>query len=299
MDALETTYLEALSELYPTASEAAEAAAMLEGVLALPRGTELFASDIHGEYNAFSHLLRNGSGAVRTLIADTFGAGLTAGEAAELAAVVAYPEEKALGVLGRAASDEAADAWLAATLSRLAALAHAAASRHGLAEVDALIPADFGAVAAALLAAQGVTAKAGTAAALIEAAIEGGYGVNLAITLAELTRHLVVDQLHLIGDVYDRGPAPHLIMDELLDYPAVDVQWGNHDILWMGPPAAPAAWPTWCASAPATATCPSWRTPTASTCAPWPASPPRPTPTTPASPSPSRVTPASRPPRPR
>ena len=234
MDALETTYLEALSELYPTASEAAEAAAMLEGVLALPRGTELFASDIHGEYNAFSHLLRNGSGAVRTLIADTFGAGLTAGEAAELAAVVAYPEEKALGVLGRAASDEAADAWLAATLSRLAALAHAAASRHGLAEVDALIPADFGAVAAALLAAQGVAAKAGTAAALIEATIEGGYGVNLAITLAELTRHLVVDQLHLIGDVYDRGPAPHLIMDELLDYPAVDVQWGNHDILWMG-----------------------------------------------------------------
>ena len=234
MDALETTYLEALSELYPTASEAAEAAAMLEGVLALPRGTELFASDIHGEYNAFSHLLRNGSGAVRTLIADTFGAGLTAGEAAELAAVVAYPEEKALGVLGRAASDEAADAWLSATLSRLAALAHAAASRHGLAEVDALIPADFGAVAAALLAAQGVAAKAGTAAALIEAAIEGGYGVNLAITLAELTRHLVVDQLHLIGDVYDRGPAPHLIMDELLDYPAVDVQWGNHDILWMG-----------------------------------------------------------------
>ncbi len=171
---------------------------------------------------------------MRTLIADTFGAGLTAGEAAELAAVVAYPEEKALGVLGRAASDEAADAWLAATLSRLAALAHAAASRHGLAEVDALIPADFGAVAAALLAAQGVAAKTGTAAALIEAAIEGGYGVNLAITLAELTRYLVVDQLHLIGDVYDRGPAPHLIMDELLDYPAVDVQWGNHDILWMG-----------------------------------------------------------------
>ena len=93
MDALETTYLEALSELYPTASEAAEAAAMLEGVLALPRGTELFASDIHGEYNAFSHLLRNGSGAVRTLIADTFGAGLTAGEAAELA--VGYSSERA------------------------------------------------------------------------------------------------------------------------------------------------------------------------------------------------------------
>lgn len=96
MDALETTYLEALSELYPTASEAAEAAAMLEGVLALPRGTELFASDIHGEHNAFSHLLRNGSGAVRALIADTFGDTLTAGETAEVAAVVAYPEEKAL-----------------------------------------------------------------------------------------------------------------------------------------------------------------------------------------------------------
>ena len=227
MERSELACLEALSELYPTAEEAAAEIALLEGALALPRGTELFASDIHGEYNAFSHLVRNGSGAVRKLAAAVF-PDVSADARAELAAAVCYPAEKAELVL-----EDAGEEALAELIERLAAVARAAAERHLFVEVDALVPEDFAAVTGELLAAHG-PAKRPCARAIIEGAVGSGAGIALAEVLGELTQHLVVNQLHLVGDVYDRGPAPAAIMDELLDYPNVDVQWGNHDILWMG-----------------------------------------------------------------
>lgn len=235
MDRNELACLEALSELYPTAEEAAVEIALLEGALALPRGTELFASDIHGEYNAFSHLLRNGSGAVRALVASLFGdaeganrAALSTDEQAELCAAVCYPAEKAELVL-ETGGEEA----LATLIERMAVVARAAADRHLLVEVDALVPDDFAVIAGELLAAHS-PAKQACSRALIEGAVTAGAGIALAEVLGQLVQHLTVDQLHLVGDVYDRGPAPAAIMDELLDYPNVDVQWGNHDILWMG-----------------------------------------------------------------
>ena len=226
MDAPETTYLETLSELYPTAEEAAAEIALLEGALALPRGTELFASDIHGEHNAFSHLVRNGSGAVRELVAAVF-PDATADARAELAAAVCYPAEKAELVL-----EDAGEEALADLIEQLAAVARAAVERHLLVEVDAFVPEDFAIVIGELLAA--TPAKRPCARALIEGAVDSGAGIVVAEILGELTQHLTIDRLHLVGDVYDRGPAPHLIMDELLTHPSVDVQWGNHDILWMG-----------------------------------------------------------------
>lgn len=226
MDHRELACLEALSELYPTAEEAAAEIALLEGACALPRGTELFASDIHGEYNAFSHLVRNGSGAVRDLVAAAC-PDLDADGRAALCAAVCYPAEKAELTLAAAGEDA-----LAALIERLAAVARVAAERHLLAEVDALVPEDFSVLVDELLAAG--PAKAACARAIIEGAVASGAGIALAETLGELAQHLTVDRLHLVGDVYDRGPAPQRIMDELLELPAVDVQWGNHDILWMG-----------------------------------------------------------------
>ncbi len=222
MERTELACLEALAELYPTAEEAAAEIALLEGALALPRGTELFASDIHGEYNAFSHLLRNGSGAVRTPIAD-----LDADGRAALACAVCYPAEKAELVLADGGEEALAD-----LIEDLAAVALAASERHLLAETDALVPEDFAVLVQELLAAS--PAKRPCARALIEGAVYAGAGIALAETVGELVQHLTVDRLHLVGDVYDRGPAPQAIMDELLVCPSVDVQWGNHDILWMG-----------------------------------------------------------------
>lgn len=227
MERSEMACLEALAELYPTAEEAAAEIALLEGALALPRGAELFASDIHGEYNAFSHLVRNGSGAVRELVAAVF-PDASADARAELAAAVCYPAEKAELVL-----EDAGEEALAELVERLAAVARAAAERHLLVEVDALVPEDFAAVTGELLGARD-PAKRPCARAIIEGAVGSGSGIALAEVLGELTQHLAVDQLHLVGDVYDRGPAPAAIMDELLTCPNVDVQWGNHDILWMG-----------------------------------------------------------------
>ena len=232
MSALELKYLETLAALYPTADAAAEAIALLEGALARPRGTELFASDIHGEYNAFAHLLRGGSGTVRALIEETFGDSLGAAKKAELLTIATYPDEKVAAVLA-ATDEDAGSAWLATTLARLAAVARTAARRHSLADVEDRLPACGGSLVEQLIA-DATAAEKPARAALIEGAVAADFGPELAIALGTLIQHLAVDQLHLVGDVFDRGPAPQLIMDELLDYPAVDVQWGNHDILWMG-----------------------------------------------------------------
>ena len=230
MEASGWAYTEALSELYPTRADVAAEIAELEGRLTLPRSTELFASDIHGEYNAFSHVLRGGSGAVRALIEDVFGSTLNDDEKAALLALACYPAEHCAYALGHV---EDADAWLAEAAARLAKIARRAAGDRTIDEVRALLPDDL-AIAEELVAGRSTPARQPYREAIIESLVASGEGPALLEVLGALIQHLVVDQLHLIGDVYDRGPAPQLIMDELLSYPNVDVQWGNHDILWMG-----------------------------------------------------------------
>ena len=230
MEASGRTYTEALSELYPTRADVAAEIAELEGRLTLPRSTELFASDIHGEYNAFSHVLRGGSGAMRALIEEVFGSTLNDDEKAALLALACYPAEHCAYALGHV---EDADAWLAEAAARLAKIARRAAGDRTIDEVRALLPDDL-AIAEELVAGRSTPARQPYREAIIESLVASGEGAALLEVLGALIQHLVVDQLHLIGDVYDRGPAPQLIMDELLSYPNVDVQWGNHDILWMG-----------------------------------------------------------------
>lgn len=231
MEASGWAYTEALSELYPTRADVAAEIAELEGRLTLPRSTELFASDIHGEYNAFSHVLRGGSGAVRALIEDVFGSTLNDDEKAALLALACYPAEHCAYALGHV---EDADAWLAEAAARLAKIARSGrpatapstkCARFCLTTSPSLRSSSPAQHAGPTALSRGDHRKPRRPPARARPLLE---------VLGALIQHLVVDQLHLIGDVYDRGPAPQLIMDELLSYPNVDVQWGNHDILWMG-----------------------------------------------------------------
>ena len=220
-----------LAEMYPTRTDAVAEMVDLEAALALPRGTELFASDIHGEYNAFSHVLRGGSGAVRALIDQVFGDMLDDRAKAQLRTLVCYPRELCASVAARGTSVEE---WLAPRLPEMVTVAHAAAAPVSLDTVRALLPEGFDAVEELLVAPPSDAAKRSYCAAMVASYLRHGEGEELACVLGELVQHLVVSQLHLVGDVYDRGPAPHLIMEELARFPHVDVQWGNHDILWLG-----------------------------------------------------------------
>ncbi|MCI9260903.1 MAG: fructose-1,6-bisphosphatase [Eggerthellaceae bacterium] len=231
VSALETAQRQLLAERYPTRAEAAAALVELQATCALPRGTELFASDIHGEFNAFSHVLRGGSGAVRALIAEAFGGQLSADEAAELLSFILYPQEKCAFV---AAGPNSLEAYLAEQLPLAVAVARRAAASTSLDAVCALIPEDFALMEELVAADPADAAKRVYCSAIVAGYLEAGEGVSFAVALGTLIQRLVVNQLHLVGDVYDRGPAPQLIMEELLTFPNVDVQWGNHDILWMG-----------------------------------------------------------------
>lgn len=223
-----------LSQLYPTPEDVAEEASCLMAQLMLPRETELFASDVHGEHDAFSHLVRNGSGLVRDLIATVFGDDphMDDAQRAELATLVCYPREKAACKLDSFDMEEEGQAWLVEVTVRLAMLVREASKRHLWSETVSRIE---GALPALVeeLASQG-PGHTPQGIAMIAAASEYGAGIDLAESLALLIQRLLVDRIHLLGDVYDRGPAPQLIMEELMGLPNVDVQWGNHDIVWMG-----------------------------------------------------------------
>ena len=230
MEAAEMRYLELLACSYPEPGQAAAAAAELECALSMPVGTELFASDVHGEYAAFSHVLRSGCGALRAQIAEAFGDAIDERESAALSALICYPAER-LDLEAVRLEDEsanAADAWLAAALTRVAAVARVAARGRMMADVRSGIADSFAALAEELLAGEERAERAAAA------AVRTGCAADLIVELALLIQRLNVAFLHLVGDVYDRGPAPHLIMDELMEHHSVDIQWGNHDIVWMG-----------------------------------------------------------------
>ena len=206
--------------------------AELEAELRLPRPSEYFASDIHGEFAAFSHVLRNGSGAIREAIEAAFGAGLDAEDKASLATLVYYPRERVEIELAAAADP---NAWLAAAIARLAAVVKQVARRKTRAALAKAFDGPYADVLAALATEdpQGC-ATAGYCEALAASAVANGAGPDLVEALACAAQRLAIDHLHIVGDIYDRGPAPDHIMDALMAFHSIDVQWGNHDMLWMG-----------------------------------------------------------------
>lgn len=224
MDVSKSRYLELLSNYFPNRFDVAAEIALSKAQLELPKPTELFVSDIHGEYEAFSHILRSACGGLQTLIDQVFSDKLSADRKAELATLICYPEEKLSLVASKA---EVPEEWYEETISELLVLTDYLSLTHGSAAVRDALPTEFAPVVDELL-------SLDYPIEVVNSLIESEVADTFIHSLCEAIRELLVGKLHMVGDVYDRGPAPDLIMEELMNYHSVDVQWGNHDIVWMG-----------------------------------------------------------------
>jgi fructose-1,6-bisphosphatase-3 len=224
-------YLELLAKQYPSIQSAATEIVALEAGLNLPKETEHFLSDLHGEYEAFLHLLKSSSGSLRRRIDEMFGEDLTSQERRALAALIYYPEQK-LPLVLREVRDK--DAWYRNNLPILFKLGRSIASKYTRTHVRSLLEADFADIIENLLTPQEDPDREHYYHALIESIIDVGQAQELTVTLARLIQNLAITHLHIIGDIYDRGPGAHIILDRLMEVPSLDIQWGNHDIVWMG-----------------------------------------------------------------
>lgn len=235
MSAQETyshSFLELLAQQYPSIQAASMAIINLSATLNLPKGTENFISDVHGEYEAFLHVLKNGSGSIRRKIEEIFANSLLEKEKRNFATLIYYPEQK-LPLILQQVPDRAE--WYRITLFRLIKLCRSVASKYTRTAVRDALPDDFAFIIEELLHEQeGLENKQEYYQSIIDTIISTDRANAFIVAMAELIQRLAIARLHVIGDVYDRGPGAHIIMDKLLDYHAVDVQWGNHDILWMG-----------------------------------------------------------------
>lgn len=232
MDAAEKRYLELLSRSFPTSEDAATEIINLTAITSLPKGTEFFASDIHGEYEAFSHILRNASGTIRMKIDDVFGDSMTDADKQSLATLVYYPREKT--AIAVAALDDPT-AWYADTLLRLILLARKSSQKNTRSRVRKALPPEFAYIMEELMTENGDREDDDAYYnAIIAAVIETGQAEALIREFCLLVQRLSIDRLHIVGDIYDRGPHPDTIMDTLMQHHSIDVQWGNHDVVWMG-----------------------------------------------------------------
>lgn len=232
MKALEEKYLEGLSELFPSIAAASTEIINLQAIVNLPKGTEHFLTDIHGEYEAFAHVLKNGSGSVKRKVDDVFANTMSSRDKQTLVTLIYYPREK----MERIREEEQnMDDWYKIMLYRLIEVAKRSASKYTRSKVRKALPKDFAYVIEELITEKsGMTDKESYYNSIISTIIQIGRAEEFIVALCELIQRLVVDHLHIVGDIYDRGPGPHLIMDKLMEYHSVDIQWGNHDILWMG-----------------------------------------------------------------
>ena len=229
---LETRYLERLSDLYPTIASASTEIINLQAILNLPKGTEHFLTDIHGEYEAFSHVLKNGSGAVRKKIDEVFGNTMSARDKRTLATLIYYPKAK-MDIIKKTETNM--EDWYRVHLYLLIEVSKRAASKYTRSKVRKALPKDFAYVIEELITEKAeVRDKESYYNEIISTIIRIGRAENFIIAISELIQRLVVDHLHIVGDIYDRGPGPHIIMDKLMSYHSLDIQWGNHDVVWMG-----------------------------------------------------------------
>ncbi len=232
MKNLEDRYLERLAELYPTIGAAATEVINLEAILNLPKGTEHFLTDVHGEYEAFAHVLKNGSGAVKRKVNEVFGNTLGNQEKKSLATLIYYPREKMNRILRTVDNEED---WYKVTLYRLIEICKGAASKYTRSKVRKALPPEFAYVIEELITERmDGRDKESYYNSIVRTIIRVGRAQDCIVAMCELIQRLTVDHLHILGDIYDRGPGPHMIMDKLMTYHSVDIQWGNHDILWMG-----------------------------------------------------------------
>ncbi len=224
-------YLKLLSKQYPTIQAASTEIINLEAILDLPKGTEHFMSDLHGEWEAFTHILNNGSGEIRQKVDALFTNALTTDERAKLATLIYYPEEK----LEEQSDLPDFDEWCKITLHRLLAICKLVASKYTRSKVRKALPVEFVYIIDELLSSgQDTKWRERYYERIISTITEIGNARECILALCGVIKRLVVDHLHIVGDLYDRGQRPDIIVDMLMNFHSVDIQWGNHDVLWMG-----------------------------------------------------------------
>lgn len=227
----ELDYLKLLAKQYPSIGDASTEIINLEAILNLPKGTEHFLTDLHGEYEPFVHVLKNGSGVVKIKIEEIFGNSLSVKDKKSLATLVYYPEQK-LEIIAK--EEKNIEDWYKITLYRLMELCKYVSSKYTRSKVRKALPKEFAYIIEELLhEQQDREDKQEYYKRIITTIIDIGRADEFIIALSKLIQRLVIDRLHIVGDIFDRGPRPDIIMDTLIDYHSVDIQWGNHDMLWM------------------------------------------------------------------
>ena len=225
-------YLQLLSQSFPTIAAAATEIINLEAILALPKGTEHFLADIHGESEAFQHVLKNASGNIKRKVNEIFGNDIRESEKKELCTLIYYPEQKLELIKAR---EEDLDDWYRITIHQLVKICRDVSSKYTRSKVRKSLPKDFSYIIEELLHENlSDNDKAAYVSVIVNTIISTGRADDFIAAICNVIQRLAIDQLHILGDIYDRGPGAHKIMDTLRQYHAWDIQWGNHDILWMG-----------------------------------------------------------------
>lgn len=225
-------YLKLLSKQYPNIDSVCTEIINLRAILSLPKGTEHFLTDLHGEYEAFTHVLRNASGVIKRKIDEAFGNTMTEAEKRSFATLVYYPKQKIEIIKS---SGEDMDSWFKTSIYKLIILCRVTAYKYTKSKVRKSLPPNFAYIIEELLhEKETLSSKQEYYNQIIESIINVSKAEEFIETLCIVIRRLVVDRLHIVGDIFDRGPGAHIILDELMMHHSVDIQWGNHDIIWMG-----------------------------------------------------------------
>lgn len=228
----ELRYLKLLAQKYPTVQAASTEIINLQAILNLPKGTEHFISDIHGEYEAFLHILNSCSGVIKEKIDEVFASSISKAERDQLATLIYYPQEK-LELVAQQEVD--LDEWYRITLHRLIEVCRLVSSKYTRSKVRKALPKDYAYIIDELLHTRYDEAdKKEYFENIITTILSIGRAPSFITALCQVIKRLAVDHMHIVGDLFDRGPRADIILDSLMDYHSVDIQWGNHDILWMG-----------------------------------------------------------------
>lgn len=225
-------YLHLLSNTYPTVADAASEIINLEAIQNLPKSTEHFLADLHGEHEAFIHVLKNASGNIKRKVGEIFGNTIRETEKKELCTLIYYPEQK-LELIK--AAEEDLDDWYRITIHQLVRVCRDVSSKYTRSKVRKNLPEEFSYIIEELLHERTDDQdKAAYVAVIVDTVISTGRADDFIVAICNVIQRLSIDQLHILGDIYDRGPGAHIILDTLRQYHSWDIQWGNHDILWMG-----------------------------------------------------------------
>ena len=225
-------YLNLLAHSYRNLAEASTEIVNLESILNLPKGTEHFLADLHGESEAFQHIIKNASGNIKRKVNELFGNELREVEKKDLCTLIYYPEQKLEKV--KSVEPDMHD-WYNITIHKLVKVCRDVSSKYTRSKVRKSLPADYSYIIEELLHEHSDdNNKADYVRVIVETIITTGRADDFIIAICKVIQRLAIDQLHILGDVYDRGAGAHIIMDEMAHYHCWDIQWGNHDILWMG-----------------------------------------------------------------